>query len=109
MQSVPLKCIMITDNARPVFNQNFIDVTTNPQFKIELIGNWVSVRLGDSDPRFVPLASISWMAPLHTEDMVPKQTPKRGRKPKIKAVADEPTKQAVCCASGTKRVPQAAW
>ena len=95
MQPVKLKCIMITDNARPVFNQNFIDVTTNPQFKIELIGNWVSVRLGDSDPRFVPINNISWMGPLHSDDMSPKETPKRGRKPKIKAVADEPAKQAV--------------
>ena len=95
MQSVPLKCIMITDNARPVFNQNFIDVTTNPQFKIELIGNWVSVKLGDSDPRFVPISNISWMGPLDAKDMAPKETPKRGRKPKIKAGADEPAKQAV--------------
>ena len=95
MQSVPLKCIMITDNARPVLNQNFIDVTTNPQFKIEHIGNWVSVRLGDSDPRFVPISNISWMGPLDAKDMAPKETPKRGRKPKIKAVADEPAKQAV--------------
>tara|TARA_A100001391_G_scaffold138649_1_gene96982 strand:- start:203 stop:463 length:261 start_codon:yes stop_codon:yes gene_type:complete len=86
---------MITDNARPVFNQNFIDVTTNPQFKIELIGNWVSVKLGDSDPRFVPISNISWMGPLDAKDMAPKETPKRGRKPKIKAVADEPAKQAV--------------
>lgn len=95
MQSVPLKCIMITDNARPVFNQNFIDVTTNPQFKIELIGNWVSVKLGDSDPRFVPVSNISWMGPLDANDMAPKETPKRGRKPKIKAVADEQQQQAV--------------
>ena len=86
---------MITDNARPVFNQNFIDVTTNPQFKIELIGNWVSVKLGDSDPRFVPISNISWMGPLDAKDMAPKETPKRGRKPKIKAVADAPAKQAV--------------
>ena len=95
MQSVPLKCIMITDNARPVFNQNFIDVTTNPQFRIELIGNWVSVRLGESDPRFVPISNISWMGPLDAKDMAPKETPKRGRKPKIKAVADEPATKAV--------------
>ena len=95
MQSVPLKCIMITDNARPVFNQNFIDVTSNPQFKIVLIGNWVSVRLGDSDPRFVPISNISWMGPLDAKDMAPKETPKRGRNPKIKAVADEPANPAV--------------
>ena len=95
MQSVPLKCIMLTDIAKPVFNQNFIDVQTNPQYELMLIGDWISVKYGQSDPRFVPLASISWMAPLHTEDMMPKQTPKRGRKPKIKAVADEQAKQAV--------------
>lgn len=95
MNSVPLKCIMISDNARPVFNQRFIDVTTNPQFALELIGDWISVKLGDSDPRFVPVNNISWMAPLDAKDMGAKQTPKRGRKPKIKAVADEPAKQAV--------------
>ena len=95
MQSVPLKCIMLTDNARPVFNQRFIDVTTNPNFTLELMGNWISVKYGQSDPRFVPVQSISWMAPLKAEDMGPKETPKRGRKPKIKAVADEPAKQAV--------------
>lgn len=95
MQSVKLKCIMISDNARPVCNQRFIDVTTNPQFKLELMGDWISVKLGDSDPRFVPVNNISWMAPLDAKDMAPKETPKRGRKPKIKAVADEPAKQAV--------------
>ena len=95
MNSVPLKCIMISDNARPVFNQRFIDVTTNPQFALELIGDRISVKLGDSDPRFVPVNNISWMAPLDAKDMGAKQTPKRGRKPKIKAVADEPAKQAV--------------
>ena len=95
MQSVPLKCIMISDNARPVFNQRFIDVTTNPQFKLELMGNWISVKLGDSDPRFVPVSNISWMGPLNSADMGVKEAPKRGRKPKIKAVADEPAKQAV--------------
>ena len=95
MNSVPLKCIMISDNARPVFNQRFIDVTTNPQFALELIGDWISVKLGASDPRFVPVNNISWMAPLDAKDMGAKQTPKRGRKPKIKAVADEPAKQAV--------------
>ena len=76
MQSVPLKCIMLTDIARPVFNQNFIDVTTNPQFRIELIGNWVSVRLGESDPRFVPISNISWIGPLDAKDMAPKRDPK---------------------------------
>ena len=95
MQSVKLKCIMISDNARPVFNQRFIDVTTNPNFTLELIGNWISVKLGESDPRFVPVNNISWMGPLNAEDMGAKETPKRGRKPKIKAVADEPAKQAV--------------
>ena len=95
MQSVKLKCIMISDNARPVFNQRFIDVVTNPQFKLELMGDWISVKLGDSDQRFVPVNNISWMEPLNAEDMGAKQTPKRGRKPKIKAVADEPAKQAV--------------
>ena len=95
MNSVPLKCIMISDNARPVFNQRFIDVTTNPQFALERIGDWISVKLGESDPRFVPVNNISWMAPLDAKDMGAKQTPKRGRKPKIKAVADEPAKQAV--------------
>ena len=95
MQSVKLKCIMISDNARPVFNQRFIDVVTNPQFKLELMGDWISVKLGDSDPRFVPVNNISWMAPLDAKDMGVKETPKRGRKPKIKAVADEPAKQAV--------------
>ena len=95
MQSVKLKCIMISDNARPVCNQRFIDVTTNPQFKLELMGDWISVKLGDSDPRFVPVNNISWMAPLDAKDMAPKETPKQGRKPKIKAVADEPAKQAV--------------
>ena len=98
MQSVKLKCIMISDNARPVFNQRFIDVTTNPQFKLELMGNWISVKLGDSDPRFVPVNNISWMGPLNSADMgvkEPKQTPKRGRKPKIEAVADEQQQQAI--------------
>jgi hypothetical protein len=95
MQSVKLKCIMISDNARPVFNQRFIDVTTNPQFKLELIGNWVSVKLGYSDPRFVPVNNISWMGPLNSADMGVKETPKKGRKPKIKAVADEQQQQAV--------------
>ena len=95
MQSVKLKCIMISDNARPVFNQRFIDVATNPQFRLELMGDWISVQYNKSTPRFVPVQSISWMAPLNAEDMGAKQTPKRGRKPKIKAVADEPAKQAV--------------
>ena len=95
MQSVKLKCIMISDNARPVFNQRFIDVVTNPQFKLELMGDWISVKLGDSDPRFVPVNNISWMAPLDAKDMGVKETPKRGRKPKIKAVADEQQQQAV--------------
>ena len=95
MQSVPLKCIMLTDNAKPVFNQNFIDVHTNPQYELTLMGNWISVKYGQSDPRFVPVQSISWMAPLKAEDMGAKETPKRGRKPKIEAVADEPAKQAV--------------
>ena len=95
MHQVKLKSIMLTDNARPVFNQNFIDVHTNPQYELTLMGNWISVKYGQSDPRFVPVQSISWMAPLKTEDMGPKETPKRGRKPKIKAVADEPAKQAV--------------
>lgn len=95
MQSVKLKCIMISDNARPVFNQRFIDVTTNPNFTLELMGNWISVKLGDSDPRFVPVNNISWMGPLDSADMGVKETPKRGRKPKIKAVADEQQQQAV--------------
>ena len=95
MQSVKLKCIMLTDIAKPVFNQNFIDVHTNPLFELALMGDWISVKYGQSDPRFVPVQSISWMAPLKAEDMGPKETPKRGRKPKIKAVADEPAKQAV--------------
>jgi len=95
MHQVKLKSIMLTDNARPVFNQNFIDVHTSPQFELMLMGDWISVKYGQSDPRFVPVQSISWMAPLKAEDMGPKETPKRGRKPKIKAVADEPAKQAV--------------
>ena len=95
MQSVKLKCIMLTDNAKPVFNQNFIDVHTNPQYELILMGDWISVKYGQSDPRFVPVQSISWMSPLKASDMGPKETPKRGRKPKIKAVADEPAKQAV--------------
>jgi len=95
MQSVKLKCIMISDNARPVFNQRFIDVVTNPNFTLELMGNWISVKLGDSDPRFVPVNNISWMGPLDSADMGVKETPKRGRKPKIKAVADEQQQQAV--------------
>ena len=95
MNSVKLKTIMLANSARPVFNQNFIDVSTSPQFKLELMGDWIAVKLGTGEPRFVPLTSISWMAPLHTEDMMPKETPKRGRKPKIKAVADEQAKQAV--------------
>ena len=95
MQSVKLKCIMLTDIAKPVFNQNFIDVHTIPQFELALMGDWISVKYGQSEPRFVPVQSISWMAPLKAEDMGPKETPKRGRKPKIKAVADEPAKQAV--------------
>ena len=95
MHQVKLKSIMLTDNARPVFNQNFIDVTTDPRFDVVLIGDWVSVRYNGSDPRFVPIASVSWMAPLDSADMMPKEPPKRGRKPKIKAVADEPAKQAV--------------
>ena len=81
---------MLTDIAKPVFNQNFIDVQTNPQYELMLIGDWISVKYGQSDPRFVPLASISWMAPLHTEDMMPKQTPKRGRKPKVKEISPKP-------------------
>ena len=95
MQLVKLKTIMLTDNAKPVFNQNFIDVHTNPQYELILMGNWISVKDGDSEPRFVPVQSISWMSPLKAEEMGPKETPKRGRKPKIKAVADEPAKQAV--------------
>ena len=95
MQSVKLKCIMLTDNAKPVFNQNFIDVHTNPQYELILMGDWISVKYGQSDPRFVPVQSISWMSPLKASDMGPKETPKRGRKPKIKAVADEPAKQAI--------------
>ena len=95
MQSVKLKCIMISDNARPVFNQRFIDVVTNPNFTLELMGNWISVKLGDSDPRFVPVNNISWMGPLDSADMGVKETPKRGLKPKIKAVADEQQQQAV--------------
>jgi hypothetical protein len=86
---------MISDNARPVFNQRFIDVVTNPNFTLELMGNWISVKLGDSDPRFVPVNNISWMGPLDSADMGVKETPKRGRKPKIKAVADEQQQQAV--------------
>ena len=89
MQLVKLKTIMLTDNAKPVFNQNFIDVHTNPQYELILMGNWISVKYGDSEPRFVPVQSISWMAPLKAEDMGSKEAPKRGRKPKIKAVADE--------------------
>ena len=95
MHQVKLKSIMLTDNARPVFNQNFIDVHTSPQFELMLMGDWISVKYGDSDPRFVPVQSISWMSPLKAEEMGPKETSKRGRKPKIKAVADEPAKQAV--------------
>ena len=95
MNSVKLKTIMLAVSARPVFNQNFIDVTSNPQFKLELMGDWISVKLGDSDPRFVPVNNISWMAPLDAKDMGVKETPKRGRKPKIKAVADEPATKAV--------------
>ena len=95
MQSVPLKCIMLTENAKPVFNQNFIDVHTSPQYELILMGDWISVKYGDSDPRFVPIQSISWMAPLESKEMGPKETPKRGRKPKIKAVADEPATKAV--------------
>ena len=64
-------------------------------YELTLMGDWISVKYGQSDPRFVPVQSISWMAPLKAEDMGPKETPKRGRKPKIKAVADEPAKQAV--------------
>ena len=82
MQSVPLKCIMLTDIARPVFNQNFIDVHTNPQYELTLMGDWVSVKYGQSDPRFVPVQSISWMAPLKAEDMAPKRDPKKGSKTK---------------------------
>jgi hypothetical protein len=59
------------------------------------MGNWISVKLGDSDPRFVPVNNISWMGPLDSADMGVKETPKRGRKPKIKAVADEQQQQAV--------------
>ena len=95
MHQVKLKSIMLNDNARPVFNQNFIDVHTNSNFELILMGDWISVKLCNSDPRFVPVQSISWMAPLNAEDMGPKETPKRGRKPKIKAVADAPAKQAV--------------
>jgi len=95
MHQVKLKSIMLTDNARPVFNQNFIDVHTNPNFELVLMGDWISVQYNKSTPRFVPVQSISWMAPLNAEEMGAKQTPKRGRKPKIKAVADEPAKQAV--------------
>ena len=46
MQSVPLKCIMLTDIAKPVFNQNFIDVHTNTQYELTLMGNWISVKYG---------------------------------------------------------------
>ena len=95
MHQVKLKSIMLNDNARPVFNQNFIDVHTNPQFELVLMGDWISVQYNNSTPRFVPVQAISWMAPLNAKDMAPKETPKRGRKPKIKAVADEPAKQAV--------------
>lgn len=95
MHQVKLKSIMLNDNARPVFNQNFIDVHTNPQFELVLMGDWISVQYNKSTPRFVPVQSISWMAPLDAKDMAPKETPKRGRKPKIKAVADERQQQAV--------------
>ena len=95
MQSVTLKCIMLTENAKPVFNQNFINSESDPKYKLELIGDWVSVKLNNSDPRFVPVTNISWMSPLNSSDMGPKETPKRGRKPKIKAVADEPATKAV--------------
>ena len=95
MNQIKLKSIMLSDNARPVFNQNFIDVQTNPQYELTLIGDWISVKYGESVPRYVPVQSISWMAPLNDTDMAPKETPKRGRKPKIKAVADEPAAKAV--------------
>ena len=95
MHKVKLKSLMLTDNARPVYNQNFIDVTTDPRFELVLMGDWVLVYYNNADPRFVPIASVSWMAPLDSADMMPKETPKRGRKPKIKAVADEPAAKAV--------------
>ena len=95
MHQIKLKSVQLNENAKPVFNQNFIDVHTNPQFELILMGDWVLVRYGASDPRFVPIASVSWLAPLQASDMEPKETPKRGRKPKIKAVASEPAKQAV--------------
>ena len=90
MHQVKLKSIMLTDNARPVFNQNFIDVHTSPQFELMLMGDWISVKYGDSDPRFVPVQSISWMSPLKAEEMGPKETPKRGRKPKVKEISPKP-------------------
>lgn len=95
MYQIKLKSVQLNENAKPVFNQNFIDVHTNPQYELTLLGEWIRVKYGQSDPRFVPVQSISWMSPLKAEDMGPKETPKRGRKPKIKAVADEPAKQAV--------------
>lgn len=95
MHQIKLKTIMLTDNARPVFNQNFIDVQTNPQFQLTLIGDWILVKYGESVAKFVPVQSISWMSPLQESDMMPKEAPKRGRKPKIKAVADEPAAKAV--------------
>jgi hypothetical protein len=95
MYQIKLKSIQLNENAKPVFNQNFIDVHTNPQYELTLLDNWIRVKYGQSEPRYVPVHSISWMSPLKTEDMGPKETPKRGRKPKIKAVADEPAKQAV--------------
>ena len=51
MNQIKLKSIMLNDNARPVFNQNFIDVQTNPQYELTLIGDWISVKYGESVPR----------------------------------------------------------
>ena len=95
MNQIKLKSIMLNDNARPVFNLNFIDVWSRPEFELVLIGDWISVQMKGNWPRFVPIQAISWMSPLDVEDMAPKEPPKRGRKPKVKAVADEPAKQAV--------------
>ena len=95
MNQIKLKAIMLNDNARPVFNLNFIDVWSRPEFELVLMGDWISVKMKENWPRFVPIQAISWMSPLNVEDMAPKEPSKRGRKPKIKAVANESTKQAV--------------
>ena len=50
MHQVKLKSIMLTDNARPVFNQNFIDVHANPNFELVLMGDWISVQYNKSSP-----------------------------------------------------------